>query len=590
MRTVHKIRLFVAGCFIILALVLAFYLYIEYRAGKDYTRDLARILPGDTIAYITINDLDYLIDKVRYSDYVNEWVENGSIDNLIRDTDRWKEWEKQKKKYKYLLPYDTELEFIRRWLGRQLIAALVNDDEGTTRPGIIIASKTRMGFEEKLAAFIIEYYPELQLQKERYRGKTIVRYEGEEEKRGFTYTLFGRTVVLSLRSPSPTYVQKIVNTWLEEEENSLWDTPEFQAGLKGARIAEGLFGYLDIKRFPPLFTRFKEDIRPKDTRRREAAATIVRGFSSGYLHWKPHDERIQLEIRLDIDSTVPVAVTLAENDISEFSADMPLAPGESLAWSACSLDAERIRAIVSLAMEDKDDEDERENVEKGQSLSREAVLTILENMPAHINAGMAIADPDRDTGTQGFLATLLVEPALSMVSSSRRPSRLLLEIMNNLVQAPAQRWKPDPDNVSLPTDTIDWWQWDELDYMRAATTDNSMALFMPPRKYTEIMSSYYKHEQRTQQSSQSASIIPEEFLDEGTTRVQCYTQVNLGKISDTIRNIIMLIRFISDKDEVAFEEQETWTGFMGVFQSARLAIYSTASNSVKCKLLLDVAE
>ncbi|MCD6384455.1 hypothetical protein J7M23_01635, partial [Candidatus Sumerlaeota bacterium] len=341
-------------------------LYISERGGEDYTKDLASLIPGDSVLYITINDLDEVIKRVALSTYVQRWIENGAVDLVLEKNKRWEKWQKKKKKYAFLLPYDSEIEFVNRWMGKQVVGAIVYA-EGSTRPGIIVATRTKIGFEEKLATFVLEHYPELGLQKEKYKGKQIVIYKGKKEKRGFCYTLFGRTVVLSLRSPSPVYIRKIIDTYYAGEEHSLSGVKRFKKALGNIETERKILCYADVQRLPELFTAFRKKIRNKDIKRREVAAALTKNYDYGTLILSLDKTSLRLEMRFFPNNAYKRTIPATSPDFSKITRVinmMPVDKDRSLVWFVSQLNADLLQAIVKLSTKEK------EEARKSREISR----------------------------------------------------------------------------------------------------------------------------------------------------------------------------------------------------------------------------
>jgi hypothetical protein len=122
---------------------------------------------------------------------------------------------------------------------------------------ILFMSKTKIGFEEKLAEFVAQYYPDLKLGSEKYKKTFIHCYRGEKESRSFSYLRFGRTVFISLRSSDTGILKKIVDREKDSSIPSLFDKNDFQEFKSEINPGGSLSSYIN----PALFIKYLKAVK-----------------------------------------------------------------------------------------------------------------------------------------------------------------------------------------------------------------------------------------------------------------------------------------------------------------------------------------
>ncbi len=228
------------GCSILL---LGFLIYVNRRGGPDYTEELARLLPADTPAYISLRNLKTLWERIESMQFARELGTSGALSRLLLSSEDWQRLQQKKHRFERRTTFRLGERFIKRWFGRHVVFALI-PVPNTEQPGLLLLSKTQLGFEEKLAELVAQLYPGLKLRTEHYRGSLINLYDAEKAKHAFSYLRFGRTVVLSLRSNNTAYLKHVIDLKVENSQNTLADSKKFQQAFAGMEKAEGLICYI----------------------------------------------------------------------------------------------------------------------------------------------------------------------------------------------------------------------------------------------------------------------------------------------------------------------------------------------------------
>jgi len=231
---------FIYLCLSLLILVLAFYLWIQFRTGHDYKDHFAKLLPPDTAAFASLSDLEGLWNRITSLKVYQEITESEELAYLLLSSEDIQKWKNNLSQIEYKTRMDLGKNFILRWLGQDVAIALVPPESLTAPPGILVMSKTRIGFEEKLAEFIALYYPDLDLKTESYKRVSIHQYKGKKKFRSFSYLRFGRTVILSLRSSDISLLRKIVDLKKDKDPPSLYTSEYFKQYLASLKPNAGI--------------------------------------------------------------------------------------------------------------------------------------------------------------------------------------------------------------------------------------------------------------------------------------------------------------------------------------------------------------
>ncbi len=239
----RKTRLVLSVLLVCSILLLAFLIYVNQRGGPDYTEELARLLPVDTPAYISLRNLNALWTRIESMQFARELGTSGALSRLLLSSKDWQRLQQKKHRFERRTTFRLGERFIKRWFGRHVVFALI-PVPNTEQPGLLLLSKTHLGFEEKLAELVAQLYPGLKLRTEHYRGTLINLYDAEKAKHAFSYVRFGRTVVLSLRSNNTAYLKHVIDLKVENSRNTLSDSSKFQQAFAGMEKAEGLICYI----------------------------------------------------------------------------------------------------------------------------------------------------------------------------------------------------------------------------------------------------------------------------------------------------------------------------------------------------------
>ncbi len=554
------------------------FIMIVRRGGKDYTADLANLLPRNTVVYIALNNLEALLDTISSAEYTERWYENGAIEDLLEDNEKWEEWQKKKKKYGFLIPYDNELDFVNRWMGKQVIAAIINV-ENITRPGIIIASKTRIGFEEKMASFVLEHYPELNLSKRKYRDKTIVVYEGEKRKRGFSYVLFGRTVVLSIRSPEPRYLEKIIDTFHEPELGNMTTLPGVKESLFRKASREGLFCYTQLQKFPELFTSFRDEIRSKDIMRHDIAAFLFKPYDFGTLDLTIKKREIMLHLKLSAMDDVASTTETISSQPGVLTDIIPVEKENALFWLVSELRRDLLIHSVSLAYDEPEDEEEPD--------VEETILKNLlhsETMPQMIKIGTFVAGTGSDEEKQSSLVTGLIID----VNEPGKPVDTITSGITTLITHWLEK-NPVPCEFSqLRTGQQlegQWLLWTKFPFPTVGFYESRIVVFFPPDNFT-IISKGLKPDEASKSIDR---LIPEtlvQSLSSSPVAIHAAGFINLRKIGDTVQLISSMQSYFSDDKDTASREW-LWLKFIQGFDSFSFITVTNQENEFETCVMLE---
>ncbi|MFH0792650.1 MAG: hypothetical protein V2A74_01315 [bacterium] len=221
--------------------VVGFLAWLWARGGSDYTGDLVLLLPEETPAYFVLRDLSGILDRVEGSGLYRRCTEDPN--SILVTSKSLRKFVKRTDSAAAQTEAVLGQRFLRRWFGKEVVAAVAPDDEDKNLPGLLVLARTDLGFEEALAELVAQIWPDVRLTSLDYRGVRINRYEAEKAKRAFTYLRFGRTVVFSLRSPDWGPLRSVVDRRLDKPERTLAtsrlyldhlsEIPKFGAGLYG---------------------------------------------------------------------------------------------------------------------------------------------------------------------------------------------------------------------------------------------------------------------------------------------------------------------------------------------------------------------
>lgn len=225
---------------IFIGLVILFYLFIQHRTGPDYAEHFARLLPPETAAIASLQNLETLWNQATALKVTSQIMESPELSHLLLSSEDMQEWKKNLSEIEYKTRMELGKDFILKWIGQDAAVALVSPQSEGAPPGILVMSKTKIGFEEKLAELVALYYPDLNLETESWKGVSINRYKGKKESRSFSYLRFGRTVILSLRSSDISLLQKIIDLKKDKNISSLYGSEYFRMYLTSLKQKAGI--------------------------------------------------------------------------------------------------------------------------------------------------------------------------------------------------------------------------------------------------------------------------------------------------------------------------------------------------------------
>jgi hypothetical protein len=279
-RKTKVVLIVVLGCVVVL---LAFIVYVSQRGGPDYTEELARLLPADTPAYVSLRNLNALWTCIEAMQFARGLGASGALSRLLVSSKDWQSLQKKKQRFEQRTTVRLGEKFIKKWFGRHVVLALIEVPD-TELPGLLLLSKTELGFEEKLAELVAQLYPGLKLRTEHYRNSLINVYDAEKAGHGFAYVRFGRTVVLSLRSNTSAYLKRVIDLKMADSTVTLADSTTFQKAFAGMEKAEGLVCYI----IPQPFIRILSAL-PSVTIHKHLSKQAMASLSpmlEGYEYWR----------------------------------------------------------------------------------------------------------------------------------------------------------------------------------------------------------------------------------------------------------------------------------------------------------------
>jgi hypothetical protein len=221
------------------AALMVFYLYVMLRGPRDYTGELARLLPARTSAFVALNDFEGIRRRIAETHLYRQLSESIDLASLLMTNEDWRHYQENKDSVEWKAKAALAREFLRRYFSRQFVVALSRLDR-CDDPALLVMASTDLGFAEKLGELCAQLYPELHLATEKHRGIPLYAYEAPQSRRSFTYVRFGKTVVLSLRTNERDYLRRIIDWRLDAPTGSLFETADFQRVWQSPARRQGL--------------------------------------------------------------------------------------------------------------------------------------------------------------------------------------------------------------------------------------------------------------------------------------------------------------------------------------------------------------
>jgi len=221
------------------AVLVLFYFYVTFRGPREFTGELARLLPARTSAFVALNNFDAIRKRIGQTRLYDQISNSVDLAALLMTSEDWRKYQENKDSIEWKAKTALAREFLRRYFSREVVVALSRLD-GCDEPTLLVMARTDLGFAEKLGELCAQLYPELRLSGERYRGIPFYAYEAPQSKRSFTYVRFGKTVVLSLRSNERDYLRRIIDWRLDAPAETLFGTGEFQRAWRSPARRQGL--------------------------------------------------------------------------------------------------------------------------------------------------------------------------------------------------------------------------------------------------------------------------------------------------------------------------------------------------------------
>lgn len=252
---------------------------MNFRGPRDYTGQLARLLPARTSAFVALNDFDGIRKRIGETRLYDQLANSLDLAALLMTNEDWRKYQENKDSVEWKAKAAFAREFLRRYFSREVVVALARLDR-CDEPSLLVMARTDLGFAEKLGELCAQLYPELHLGIENYRGIPLFAYEAPRSKRSFTYVRFGKTVVLSLRSNERDYLRRIIDYRLDSPAATLFETGDFQRAWQSPARHQGLLAVAS----PPalladLMVRSEISLRDfLEKRKNRWISEMVRGF------------------------------------------------------------------------------------------------------------------------------------------------------------------------------------------------------------------------------------------------------------------------------------------------------------------------
>ena len=232
------------GALIVALLLGLLWLFLWWRESPDYSGELAALLPADASAYVVVHELSATVSDFKKTQLYQQFTEEDDLLALVMSKKKYRKYQEEKGTVKAKLKYALTDRFIHRYFGRNAALAVVRFAEDVP-PALLVIAQTRLGFNERVAEFCAELYPELKLETVDYQSEKIYLYRDEETKHSFSYFRYGKTVVLSLRSADLTPLKSLIDFRAAGSPNSLADSPLFQASMERVEQQRGAIAYLN---------------------------------------------------------------------------------------------------------------------------------------------------------------------------------------------------------------------------------------------------------------------------------------------------------------------------------------------------------
>ncbi|HNY26321.1 MAG TPA: DUF3352 domain-containing protein [Candidatus Sumerlaeota bacterium] len=188
--------------------------WLKWRSGRNYYGEPETLLPPDTAVLATWRQLGQFIEHLNQLKALQQIQQDEDFLALLLADPDWRKLQNEKDKARYKFLKTAAHDFIQTWFGREFSLALLppqTGKKGTESGGLIAIARTDLGFEENLAEFVAQCYPELSIEERRYRGHRLYRYNAEKSKRAFSYCRFGDTVVVSFRSADWGWLERVID-------------------------------------------------------------------------------------------------------------------------------------------------------------------------------------------------------------------------------------------------------------------------------------------------------------------------------------------------------------------------------------------
>lgn len=238
MRSRRRKRLFIfCGVLLVVAVALAVVFFV--RRGRDYKGELARLLPADTAAFVAMDHLETIADRLDQTAFMTQLHQIVPISSLLVDDEDLEELG-QKGIPLSRAQADALVErFTRRWFGQNVAFALY-PIKTSSRPAIVLISRTRAGFEENLAELTASLLPDARTEREEYRGEKMVLFRDDDKDESVSYCRFGRTVALSFLNDSLEPLKILVDRRLDGGMANLTDDEAFQRFRNASPASDGM--------------------------------------------------------------------------------------------------------------------------------------------------------------------------------------------------------------------------------------------------------------------------------------------------------------------------------------------------------------
>ena len=355
-----------------------------------------------------------------------------------------------------------------------------------------------------------------------------------------------------------------------EGSESLWHNPHFQAGFSVSKGDEGLYGYLDFRQLPALFTQFRKELRQRDIMRQTVAAEIVKRYECATLFWKPAVSTIALEIQIIQRTTGTVDSPAQSVSRNLTTISMPVDIQEALIWIALHARKEIISSLLQIAFSQED-----APIDTEQTDIQKSIVHFADTISGSINIGFALKNVRAKPNDNSILAALLLESDNHGGANESMISNGITLLTAITGQKPESLSIEPYDNN--PAGDVKWWFWRKSIFFAAAGHGSRMVLFIPAHFSRRVIESLLA------EKGMPVS-LPQSMRDLQT--IHLYAHVDLERTGIVLEETAQLISMLSGK-KIDIEKTKMWGRILTAFRSARIISGERQDSVIHILFLLD---